>query len=74
MENSVTPVGVGLTFAPGEPLAAANEASARVNAALFSVMGLMLVEKLRIGLISWICFKLLLPRLLLRHLAGARLP
>lgn len=77
-ELSVTPVGVGLTFAPGELLAAANEAIERVSAALFTVMGLMLVEKLSIGLISWLCFKLLLPLALvlslLRHLTGGRLP
>ena len=77
-EISVTPIGVGLTFAPGELLAAANEAIERVSAALFSVMGLMLVEKLSIGLISWLCFKLLLPLALvlslLRHLTGGRLP
>lgn len=77
-EISVTPVGVGLTFAPGELLAAANEAIERVSAALFTVMGLMLVEKLSIGLISWLCFKLLLPLALvlslLRHLTGGRLP
>lgn len=76
-EISVTPVGVGLTFAPGELLAAANEAIERVSAALFTVMGLMLVEKLSIGLISWLCFKLLLPLALalslLRHLMGPRL-
>lgn len=77
-EISVTPVGVGLTFAPGELLAAANEAIERVSAALFTVMGLMLVEKLSIGLISWLCVKLLLPLALvlslLRHLTGGRLP
>lgn len=77
-EISITPMGVGLTIAPGELLAAANEAIERVSAALFSVMGLMLVEKLSIGMVSWICFKLLLPLalalLLLRHVAGARLP
>lgn len=77
-EFSFTPMGVGVTIAPGELLAAANEAIERVSAALFSVMGLMLVEKLGIGMISWVCFKLLLPLalilLLLRHVAGARLP
>lgn len=77
-EISFTPMGVGVTVAPGELLAAANEAIERVSAALFSVMGLMLVEKLGIGMISWICFKFLLPLalilLLLRHVAGARLP
>ncbi|WP_300709827.1 hypothetical protein [uncultured Desulfovibrio sp.] len=77
-EISFTPMGVGLTVAPGELLAATNEAIERVSAALFSVMGLMLVEKLGIGMLSWVCFKLLLPvalaLLLLRHAAGTRLP
>lgn len=61
MELSFAPFGVGLTVAPGEMLAAVNDAVERVSAALFFVMGLMLVEKLLLGMISWVSFKVLLP-------------
>lgn len=61
VEISVQPLGVGVSFAPGEMLSAANDAIERVCAALFSVIGLMLVEKLTIGMISFVCFKVLFP-------------
>ncbi len=61
IEISVQPFGIGLSFAPGELLSAANDAIERVCAALFSVIGLMMVEKLTIGMISFVCFKVLLP-------------
>lgn len=61
VEVSVQPFGVGVSFAPGEMLSAANDAIERVCAALFSVIGLMVVEKLTIGMISFVCFKVLFP-------------
>ncbi|WP_165071987.1 hypothetical protein [Desulfovibrio sp. ZJ200] len=61
IEISVQPFGIGISFAPGELLSAANDAIERVCAALFSVIGLMMVEKLTIGMISFVCFKVLLP-------------
>ena len=61
VELSIAPFGVGMTVAPGEMLAAVNDAIERVSAALFFVMGLMLVEKLLLGMISWVSFKVLLP-------------
>lgn len=61
VEISVQPLGVGVSFAPGEMLSAANDAIERVCAALFSVIGLMVVEKLTIGMISFVCFKVLFP-------------
>ncbi len=70
-EISVTPFGLGMTVAPGEMLAAANEAIERVASALFFVMGLMMVEKLTLGLVSFVCLKCLFPAalvLMLLHL------
>lgn len=61
IEVSITPFGLGMSVAPGEMLAAVNDAIERVSTALFSVMGLMLVEKLLVGMISWVSFKLMLP-------------
>lgn len=77
VEISVTPFGMGMTVAPGEMLAAVNDAIERVSAALFTVMGIMLVEKLLLGMISWVSFKVLLPVALgcgiLYCLAGERM-
>lgn len=61
VEISFTPFGMGMTVAPGEMLAAVNEAIERVSSALFSVIGILLVEKLLLGMISWGSFKVLLP-------------
>lgn len=65
IEFSFTPFGMGVSIAPGEMLAAVNDAIERVSSAIFSVMGIMLVEKLLLGMISWTCFKALLPLALL---------
>ena len=65
VELSIAPFGVGMSVAPGEMLAAVNDAIERVSAALFFVMGLMLVEKLLLGMVSWVCFKVLLPMALI---------
>lgn len=61
VEISFTPFGMGVTVAPGEMLAAVNEAIERVSSALFTVIGIMLVEKLLLGMLSWVSFKVLLP-------------
>ncbi len=60
-EVAVTPAGVGLTFAPGELLAAANDGIERVSTALFSIIGILLVQKLLVGMVSFACIKCLLP-------------
>ncbi len=60
-EVSATPFGVGVTFAPGELLASASDAIDRVANALFIVLGILLVQKLLIGMFSFICLKCLVP-------------
>lgn len=45
----------------GKLLAAANDAIERICAALFTVIGIVLAEKLILGMLSWACFKILLP-------------
>lgn len=60
-EFSATPLGLGVSLAPGELLAAVNDALERVSSALFALIGLLLLEKLALGLVSWLCLKLMLP-------------
>ncbi len=61
VEISVTPFGVGASFAPGELLASAGDTIDRVANALFLVLGVLLVQKVLIGMISFVCLKCFLP-------------
>lgn len=60
-ELSFSPFGMGITLAPGELLAAANDAIERLCAAFFLVMGLTLVGQLFAGMTAFLCFKVFLP-------------
>lgn len=60
-EINISPAGIGVSFAPGEMLAAANDGIERISSALFTIIGIMLVQKMVAGLVSFFCLKLMLP-------------
>lgn len=59
----------GLTFAPFELLSTVKDGLARVSGALFAVMTMTALGKLAIGLITFLCFKICLPVILVLGLA-----
>ena len=60
-ELSFTPFGIGLVIAPGELLAAANDAIERLCTAFFLVIGLTLVGQMASGMLTFLCVKFFLP-------------
>ncbi len=54
-----------MSFSPFEALAAGHDSLGRVSEALYAILGLTIVEKLSIGMVSWVCFKVCLPLALL---------
>ncbi len=50
-----------ITLPPGEILASVNDGIDRIASALFAVMGIMLVQKLAVGMVYFVTLKLLLP-------------
>ncbi len=69
-EIQFSPFGLGVTLAPGELLAAANDSIERLCTLLFSIAGVMLFAKLSIGMMSFACFKVLLPAAILFFFLG----
>ncbi|RAX57605.1 hypothetical protein CCZ01_05540 [Helicobacter monodelphidis] len=60
-EISFTPFGMGVTIAPGELLAAVSDNLERVSSLLFSLILVVLGERLAVSVMTFLTFKVFLP-------------
>lgn len=69
-EISFTPLGVGVSLAPGELLAVVGDNLERIANVLFALLLVLLLQQFSLGFLSFVCLKILLPLCLLFYLFG----
>lgn len=69
-EISFTPFGIGLSMSPGELLAMVGDNLERIANILFMLILILLVQQFGLGLLSFVCFKILIPLCLFSYIAS----
>ena len=69
-EISFTPLGVGVSLAPGELLAVVGDNLERIANVLFALVLVLLLQQFSLGFLSFVCLKILFPIALLCYIAG----
>lgn len=69
-EISFTPLGVGVSLAPGELLAVVSDNLERIANVLFVLVLVLLLQQFSLGFLSFVCLKILFPIALLFYIAG----
>ena len=69
-EISFTPLGVGVSLAPGELLAVVGDNLERIANVLFALVLVLLLQQFSLGFLSFVCLKILFPAAILFYIAG----